>query len=134
MPSWAISERIIEIIEIERYRHMAVGSLPFGLQKLVGFARALALEPSIMLLDDPMCFILRHEFGSERSAVQIELAKTVAARPPARSRPARGCEKIGSCDAGAREPVWDRLPSRIKVKRLSISNRTEIDLRQGERG
>ena len=47
------AERIIEIIEIERYRHMAVGTLPFGLQKLVGFARALALEPSIMLLDEP---------------------------------------------------------------------------------
>ena len=30
---------------------------------------------------DPMCLMLRHEFGSERRAMQIELAKTVAARP-----------------------------------------------------
>jgi branched-chain amino acid transport system ATP-binding protein len=37
-------ERIVELVELERYRHAAVGSLPFGVQKIVGFARALALE------------------------------------------------------------------------------------------
>src|SRR5215468_8328622 len=44
-------ERIIDVVELARYRHSAVGGLPFGIQKLVGFARALALEPRIMLLD-----------------------------------------------------------------------------------
>ena len=38
-------ERIIEFVELERYRHAPVAGLPFGIQKLVGFARALALEP-----------------------------------------------------------------------------------------
>src|SRR6185295_11824148 len=38
-------ERIVDLVELERYRHAAVGSLPFGVQKIVGFARALALEP-----------------------------------------------------------------------------------------
>ena len=39
-------EKIIEFVELERYRHTAVGGLPFGTQKIIGFARALANEPA----------------------------------------------------------------------------------------
>ncbi|MBI3990178.1 MAG: ABC transporter ATP-binding protein [candidate division NC10 bacterium] len=47
-------EEIIHFLEIEPIRRKIVGRLPFGLQKRVELGRALALQPKILLLDEPM--------------------------------------------------------------------------------
>ena len=47
-------ERIIDFLEIQQIRKTPVGKLPYGLQKRVELGRALAMEPELLLLDEPM--------------------------------------------------------------------------------
>jgi branched-chain amino acid transport system ATP-binding protein len=105
-------EQIIEFLELERHRKELVANLPYGPQKLVAIGRALALEPSLILLDEPATgmnrqekedlarFLLRikHELGIGMLWVEhdmelvadladtvtvLDFGQTIAAGPPA---------------------------------------------------
>jgi branched-chain amino acid transport system ATP-binding protein len=64
--SWEMQQRerveaVIEFFELEPYRKRLVGDLPYGIQKLIGLARAFANEPRLVLLDEPSAGLNRQE-------------------------------------------------------------------------
>jgi branched-chain amino acid transport system ATP-binding protein len=50
----AAVEDIIDFLELEQWRRLPVGLLPYGVQKRVELGRALAMEPALLLLDEPV--------------------------------------------------------------------------------
>jgi len=64
-------EEIIEFLAIQSIRKTVVGTLPYGYQKRVELARALALEPKILLLDEPMAG-MNHEETEDMARFIVE--------------------------------------------------------------
>lgn len=56
-----VEERIIDFLEIDHIRNQSVANLSYGLQKRVELARALAMQPKILLLDEPVAGMNREE-------------------------------------------------------------------------
>jgi branched-chain amino acid transport system ATP-binding protein len=54
MPERRKVEEIIDFLEIKHIRHALVGSLSYGLRKRIDLGRALAMEPKVLLMDEPM--------------------------------------------------------------------------------
>jgi branched-chain amino acid transport system ATP-binding protein len=53
-PREEVEDEVLEFLEMEHLRHRTVGSLAYGLQKRVDLARALAMRPRVLLLDEPV--------------------------------------------------------------------------------
>ena len=56
-----VEERIIDFLEIDHIRKAPVAALPYGLQKRVELARALAMQPKVLMLDEPVAGMNREE-------------------------------------------------------------------------
>jgi len=56
-----VEERIIDFLEIDQIRHAPVAALPYGLRKRVELARALAMRPKVLMLDEPVAGMNREE-------------------------------------------------------------------------
>jgi len=56
-----VEHRIIDFLEIDHIRNLPVASLAYGLQKRVELARALALHPTVLMLDEPVAGMNREE-------------------------------------------------------------------------
>ncbi len=56
-----IEQRVIDFLEIDHIRHRSIESLSYGLQKRVELARALAMRPRVLLLDEPVAGMNREE-------------------------------------------------------------------------
>jgi branched-chain amino acid transport system ATP-binding protein len=79
-----VVEKIIEFLELGRYRKSESSGLPYGTQKIVGLGRALVMEPKILLLDEPSAgmnrqekedlarFILRIKYKTEMTIIWVE--------------------------------------------------------------
>jgi len=107
-------EGVVEFLELERHRHELIANLAFGIQKLVSVGRALAMDPRMILLDEPSTgmnrqekedlarFLLRikHELGIGMLWVEhdmelvadlaatvtvLDFGQTIAAGPPAQA-------------------------------------------------
>jgi branched-chain amino acid transport system ATP-binding protein len=56
-----IERKVIDFLEIDHIRHQSVDVLPYGLQKRVELARALAMRPRVLMLDEPVAGMNREE-------------------------------------------------------------------------
>jgi branched-chain amino acid transport system ATP-binding protein len=72
------AEEIIEFLELEELRHTPVGDLSYGLRKRVDLGRAVALDPKVLIMDEPMAGMNPEEKGDlARFILDIRAARSI---------------------------------------------------------
>jgi branched-chain amino acid transport system ATP-binding protein len=111
----AAVERIVDFLEIQAIRKMPAGKLPYGLQKRVELGRALAAEPTLLLLDEPMAgmnveekedmsrFILdvNGEFGTTIALIEHDMGVVMDI-----------CDRVAVLDYGRK--IADGTPEQVR--------------------
>jgi branched-chain amino acid transport system ATP-binding protein len=73
-----VAEEIIDFLEMEPIRDTVVGSLGYGLRKLVDLGRALAMEPKLLIMDEPMAGMnVEEKEDMARFILDIQEAKNI---------------------------------------------------------
>ena len=110
-----VVEKIIDFLEIQAYRKVPVGRLPYGLQKRVDLGRALAMEPQVLLLDEPMAgmnleekqdmsrfiFDVNDEFGTTIVLIEHDMAVVMDI-----------CDRVVVLDYGKK--IGDGTPNEVR--------------------
>lgn len=74
----ARAEEIIEFLELEELRHTPVGDMSYGLRKRVDLGRAIAIDPKVLIMDEPMAGMNPEEKGDlARFILDIRDAKNI---------------------------------------------------------
>ena len=66
----AVVERVIDFLDLQPYREQMITGLPYGVRKLVELGRALAIEPKLLLLDEPASGLSPEEAGDMRFRIE----------------------------------------------------------------
>jgi len=115
------AERIIDFLDIQAIRKKPVGKLPYGLQKRVELGRALAAEPELLLLDEPMAG-MNSEEKEDMSRfiidVNLEFGTTIALIEHDMSVVMDLSDRIVVLDYGRQ--LADGLPGEIRVNKEVI--------------
>ncbi|MBM1817649.1 ABC transporter ATP-binding protein [Sulfitobacter pseudonitzschiae] len=69
----AVVNDVLDLLSLSHLAHLPVGGLPFGIQKIIGFGRALVADPKILLMDEPSAGLTQEE--REELAYHIDSAK-----------------------------------------------------------